>query len=215
MPIRHTVRRGECFTSIAVRYGFKDYHALYDHPDNAALVENRPNPNVLCPGDIVVVPDLEQRELTLAVDQAHTVKVHRPKKELRVVFKDNEGKPLKGEAYVFSVPGRDPVENSTDGSGMLKEPVPLGAGVATVTIKGRTLHLSLGALTPIRETPDDGVQGAQARLANLGYNAGALDGALGRRTRAAIAVFQHDHDENIDGALSDALRDRLLNEHGA
>src|SRR5262245_20645443 len=94
MPIRHTVQRGERLTAIAYRYGFKDHAAIYEHPDNSDLKQSRPNPNVLAAGDVWVIPDREPRELDLAVDRSHRVKVHRPKKELRIAFKDAAGEPV-------------------------------------------------------------------------------------------------------------------------
>ncbi len=216
MPIRHTVRSGECMTTIAFRYGFKDYHAIYDHPDNAELKQNRPNPNVLAPGDVVVVPDREMRTLSLAVDSEHRVKVHRPKKELRIVFKNAEGEPLKSEPYTFQAGTHDPVEGTTDGSGTLKEPVPIGTTRALVTIQGRTLRLSLGALAPLKATPDEGANGVRARLRNLGYNAGqASRSGIDRTTRTAIAIFQHDEGGTVDGALTDELRTQLSDQHGS
>ena len=77
MPI-HVVKPGECFTRIAERYGFSDYKALYDHPDNADLKKKRPNPNVLHPGDRIVVPDKEEK----IIEGLATGKIHRFKWKL-------------------------------------------------------------------------------------------------------------------------------------
>src|SRR5690349_20135792 len=141
MPIRQTVQSGECLTTIAFRHGFKDHHAIYDHGDNAELKENRPNPNVLAAGDVWVIPDIEPRELDLAVDKSHKVKVHRPKKELRIAFKSPAGEALASEAYTFEIAGGEPKDGTTDGDGMLKEMVPIGTTRATLTIQGRELQL--------------------------------------------------------------------------
>lgn len=37
----HTVQQGECFSSLASKYGFKDYRSIYDHSENAELKEKR------------------------------------------------------------------------------------------------------------------------------------------------------------------------------
>lgn len=55
--MEHVVRQGECLSAIAKRYGFASYRIIYDHPDNAELRRARPNPNLLFPGDVIVIPD--------------------------------------------------------------------------------------------------------------------------------------------------------------
>ncbi len=67
-----------------------------------------------------------------------------------------------------------------------KEPAPVRGDVPVTW----TLHI--GRLDPIREkAPDDAcVEGMQQRLNNLCLNTGIVDGVLGVRTKAALAVFQ-------------------------
>lgn len=62
------------------------------------------------------------------------------------------------------------------------------------------------------QTPDRGpsyarseVREAQRLLNGLGYDAGPVDGAFGRRTREAIVAFQQDESMPVDGAISAAL----------
>lgn len=55
MP-EHTVKAGECLSSIAASYGFRDYRTICDHPSNAAFRAKRPNPNLIYPGDVVMIP---------------------------------------------------------------------------------------------------------------------------------------------------------------
>ena len=45
----------------------------------------------------------------------------------------------------------------------------------------------------------DTVKGVQARLSNLGYDPGPIDGIVGPRTRAAVRRFQQEHDLKVDG----------------
>lgn len=45
----------------------------------------------------------------------------------------------------------------------------------------------------------------QARLARAGYYRGAIDGAIGPRTRYAIERYERDHGLRIDGAISGPL----------
>jgi hypothetical protein len=64
--ISHVVAPGECLASIAEHYGFADPAVIYNHPENAALRRERPDPNVLLAGDVVAIPDRKLRELRAA-----------------------------------------------------------------------------------------------------------------------------------------------------
>jgi nucleoid-associated protein YgaU len=57
MPIRHFVQQGECLSRIARRYGVREWRVVWDSPENEQLRAKRQNPNVLYPGDVVVIPD--------------------------------------------------------------------------------------------------------------------------------------------------------------
>jgi len=213
MPI-HVVRQGECFTKIAARYGFGDYRVLYDHPDNAELKKKRTNPNVLEPGDRIVIPDKDvKQEEGLGTGRFHRFRLRRPKKELRLKFERGDGQPLAGEAFVLEVGGQK-IEGKTDGDGKIEEKVAVDEGSAKLTIAGRILHLELGHLNPL-DAADGGISGAQGRLANLGYNVGPRDGVLGKRTKQALALFQHDMKLEVTGELDDATKKKLEQEHGS
>ena len=49
----------------------------------------------------------------------------------------------------------------------------------------------------------------QEALTALGYDAGAADGAIGPRTRAAVRAFQADSGLGVDGQVSEPLLRRL------
>lgn len=53
----------------------------------------------------------------------------------------------------------------------------------------------------------------QSALNYFGYNVGAVDGSIGRKTRAGISNYQSDMGYSIDGRLDDAERSFLLNSH--
>ena len=67
----YTVQQGECLSSIARKCGFPDYATLYRDPENAAFRKKRPNPNVICPGDVLFIPDRAVKEIPSATDQQH------------------------------------------------------------------------------------------------------------------------------------------------
>src|SRR5690348_4555483 len=57
MSKNYIVRPGDTLGKIAARHGFKDYREIYDHPANAGFKAKRPDPNLIYPGDVIVIPD--------------------------------------------------------------------------------------------------------------------------------------------------------------
>ncbi|MBN1207998.1 MAG: peptidoglycan-binding protein [Myxococcaceae bacterium] len=214
MP-KHVVRPGECLTTIARQYGFLDYRTVYEHPDNEALRQKRPNPNILFPGDVVAIPERKAKSVSVSTGQVHRFQIVVPKKELSLQLQDHKGEPLANEPYVLEVDGEPPTEGKqTDGDGKLKERVPLARAGATLTIRGRTMRLRFGALNPLRDCPKDDVSGLQGRLRNLGYNPGPADGILGPQTRAALAVFQVDEGLDMTGEPDEQTLGKLEERYG-
>lgn len=214
MPITHVVAQGDCFSKIAKRYGFADYKVIYDHPDNAELKKKRPNPNVLRPGDSIQIPDLALKQVDAAAGKTHRFKVKLAEKALRLALNGADGKPLAGVDYELDLGEKKPRKGTTDGDGKLEEPIPHDCTSAALTIEDRVLVLNLGHLNPVAKANDAECSGAQGRLKNLGYDPGPADGKYGTRTRAALAVFQADHDLSITGKLDDATLDKLEKVHG-
>lgn len=214
MPLRHVVQQGECLATIARRFGFASYKKLYDDPANAALKKLRPNPNVLRPGDVVMIPDKAPKEVDAATGTTHRFRVKVPAKELRLVLRDHGGDPIADTPYELSV-GDEVRTGTTDGKGKLKEAIPDGIAEAELVLLGRALTLRLGHLDPLDGAKDKKhVAGLQGRLKNLGYDTGPADGRLGRRTRAAIAMFQADHGLEVDGEPGDGTLAKLEESHG-
>ena len=210
MPI-HVVTQGECFASIVRKYGFSEWKTIYDAQD-ADFKEKRPNPNVIFPGDRIVVPDLKKKEAACPTDQTHKFKVKRPKTKLRVRFKDLAMQGISGTKYKLSVEGEE-FEGTTNSDGILDHPVPSDARTAHLTIFSddgplMTLTLRLGDLDPESE-----VSGAQARLRHLGYDCGPIDGKLERLTEGALRTFQKKNELHTSGVLDDATRDKLRGLH--
>jgi hypothetical protein len=55
MSIQYSVQRGDTLSAIARRHGIT-WQQLYNHPDNAEFRRKRPNPNLIFPGDVVMIP---------------------------------------------------------------------------------------------------------------------------------------------------------------
>lgn len=213
MPRVHVVKQGECLSEIARRYGFGDPLAVYQASENEALRKKRPDPNVLHPGDEVVIPDPKKKDVTLATSQVHKIVVKLPRRRLRIKLQDSAGEPLANMPYKLVV-GAFTVEARTDGDGLLDQEIPSGEAEGRL-LYGRSEHrLQIGALNPLADTDDDGVTGVQARLSNLGYDPGAVDGVLGPRTAEAIEAFQRAHQLEATGKIDDQLLSALKDEHG-
>ncbi len=215
MPIQITVRQGDCLTKIAARFGFADYRVIYNHPDNAEFKKRRPNPDVIFPGDVLVIPDKEDKSVAVPTGGKHRFQVKRPpKRVLRIAFRTSEDQPLAGAGYTLSF-GDQEIEGETDGDGVLEAEVPHDLDRATLLIDGAEHDLQVGSLNPITSAPDGGVSGAKARLANLGYDAPPVDGKMDVATAAALAAFQRDHGLDPSGDLDDATRKKLQSVHGS
>lgn len=214
MAHTHVVVQGDCFSKIAMQYGFTDYKTLYDHPDNAELKQKRPNPNVLRPGDRIKIPEREFKKIEVATGKRHRFKLKLSKKALRLVLQAHDRTPLSGVAYKLDIGGPEPREGFTDDDGKLEEMIPADVTSAILSIDDRVLMLNLGHLNPLAEVRDGDFAGVQGRLKNLGYDPGPADGKYGPRTRAAIALFQADEDLDITGEADDTTLATLESVYG-
>jgi hypothetical protein len=214
VPIVHVVRPGECLSSIAKQHGFRDYRIVYDHPDNASLKAKRRNPNILHPGDEVVIPDKELKEVPVATTALHRFVVKSHAKVLRLRLLAHGHEPVADQPFELEVDHRV-IRGRTDGQGGVEQPLPIGVREGLLRVAGRTLRLRLGALNPLRDTADEGVTGAQARLHNLGFDAGASDGIAGVRTRAALGILQAEERLPITAQLDAATVSALERRYGS
>jgi hypothetical protein len=89
--------------------------------------------------------------------------------------------------------------------------VPASVEEADVEIAalGLELRLRCGRIDPI-----DTVTGFQTRLNNLGFRAGAVDGLLGPRTRAAIRRFQESLTIKVTGEMDAQTSHKLVQAYG-
>ena len=58
MGTRYTVQPGDTLSRIAARHGLPSWRMVYNSPDNADFRRRRPNPNLIQPGDVLILPDL-------------------------------------------------------------------------------------------------------------------------------------------------------------
>ncbi len=57
MSTPYTVKEGDWLSKIAAAHGLASWQDLYYHPDNAAFRAKRPNPDLIYPGDVVMIPN--------------------------------------------------------------------------------------------------------------------------------------------------------------
>jgi hypothetical protein len=208
MP-EHTVRQGDCIFSIAESHGF-NWETIWNHARNAELKQNRTDPNVLNPGDVVFIPEKEEKAASCVTAQRHRFRRKRRASVLRLrLMADDE--PRANEPYTLEIEG-NLISGTTDHDGVLEQPI------SPTARRGRILVgeaqdeylLNLGHVDPITE-----ISGVQGRLNNLGFDCGRVDGFLGPRTETAISNFQIKHDLEASGTPDEPTRNRIVREHGS
>ncbi|TVQ62671.1 MAG: peptidoglycan-binding protein [Phycisphaerales bacterium] len=198
-----TVTKDDDMSSIADATGFF-WSTLWDHPDNAALKDKRKNPNVLAPGDEVVIPELRKKTKPAAAEQKHRFRRLGVPAIISIKLMDG-GEPRANLDYVFEVEG-ETIKGKTNADGEVEIKIPPDAKEGVLTLGGQEVHVvSIGGLDPVEET-----RGVQQRLANLGYDAYPFTGTLDTKTRRALMNFQSDHKLTVSGRPDDATRAKLL-----
>jgi hypothetical protein len=109
---------------------------------------------------------------------------------------------------------------TTDAKGTVEQKIPIQAGDGKLIFNklGLEVPIKVGHLDPICNHDDQAmvISGIQARLNNLGYFCGQVDGILGPRTKSALASFQQAvlGRDDPDGEPDQETRDQLLSLHG-
>lgn len=212
----HIVSQGEHLPSIAKRYGFSDWKTIYDHPKNKDLKDKRPNPNILYPGDQVFIPKKEFKQSDIQSGKKFTIKMKSLVAKLAIVMKKEDEKPFANVKYKIKI-GERTTNGSTDGDGKITMEVDpdvtdidltllLDEKDPEATVRRR---LKVGYLDPIDE-----ITGMQARLNNLGYQAGSIPDANDPRFRSAVEEFQCDHKLKVDGVCGPKTQAKLKEVHG-
>lgn len=223
----YEVQQGDNLTLIALQFGFADHHAIYDHPKNADFKKRRPDPDILHPGDRIFIPPLTDREETRSSDALHRFVKKTPTKTLRIRVQDADGTALEGVDYtlILEATGNGPnvkgsdrlsLKGQTKDGGLIEREVPVNISKGTLQVGEVTWNLAIGDLNPHQKTPDLGTSGIQARLRNLGFDPGLIDGKMGPHTEAAILAFQRKHPPlTADGICGPKTTARLVEEHGS
>jgi hypothetical protein len=206
----HTCERSDSMPKIAAEYGFSDYRTIWELPENAALRERRPNPNVLTAGDKVFIPDKQDKSVTAATGAKHSYTLKGKPERLRIKLLDATGAPLASARVQLTVDGK-PSTVTTDGDGVLDQVVPPGAPEAVLeSDRLARLVVHIGDLDPVELS-----SGLMMRLFNLGYLPGIDERDVDEHElRFGIQLFQADHQLSIDGDNTAALQAKVKDVHG-
>jgi len=185
MPKTHTVVQGDCIDKIAYEYGFSP-ETIWNHPDNAKLRELR-DPNVLLPGDVVVIPDLRQKTVGSPTGQRNRF-VRRGVSSRFVVTLDFGERSTANLKYLLDIDnGTALYQGTLDRSGRIDHWMPPASRHAKLTVGEEVFEFDLGHLDPVEVR-----QGVVERLRGLGY---LEDGGevSDKRLTAALRHFQQDN----------------------
>src|SRR5262245_37898351 len=101
----YVVREGDDGISIAARFGFRDFEAIWNLPENEPLKKKRKDHDLPFPGDVVHVPERTPKTESASAKTVNKSRVTRPKRQLHVNVVERDGKPAANAAYELSVGG--------------------------------------------------------------------------------------------------------------
>jgi Putative peptidoglycan binding domain len=204
---RHEVRQGEVVASIAgTEKAFPRWETIWEAADNAELRSRRDSPNILNPGDVLLIPEPEIKTEHLDTGKVHRFRVHRSPLWLRIRAVGMDDEPLADEDYELQLPN-DVRTGTTDGEGLLEEKIAVDIKSATLRVSGHEFSLRIGHLDPF--DTDSGIRG---RLVNLGWYPEDGDDAL--YLASAVEEFQKDEGLKVDGIAGPRTQDKLKKTHG-
>lgn len=219
MSTFHTVVQGEHLSGIAKKYGFSSYKTIWDHGQNAELKKERQNPNVIFPGDRLFIPDKDMKEVSKNTEKRHPFKLKTEKLKLRLVLEDMYEKPIANAKVELRTDSGD-FKLTTNGQGKIEQDIKPTDEQAFLTIKDPQtpindilIPINIGDLDPV-----DKISGQKARLNNLGYFAGPLEGKSEEENKtmflSAVEEFQCDHGLVVDGKCGPNTQAKLKQAHG-
>jgi hypothetical protein len=225
MP-EYKVNPGDCISSIAESHGLF-WEKVWNHPKNARLKEQRQDPNILCPGDVIFVPEKEKKEESGATEQKHRFRKKGTPAKLRVrILQEVSGeqqetnrngqpydpRPRANIPYVLDIDG-NLTNGKTDAEGWIEHSIPPNAKQARLIMEPGTpneviMPFRLGHLDPVSE-----ISGIQHRLNNMGFPCGPANGVLNSDTQDALRRFQEKNGLQPTGEINDATRAKLAEIH--
>ena len=206
----HKVKQGDCFSSITKQYGFHDPEVIYSDPANSSLKAKRKNMHLLKKGDVVKIPDKVPKKETCPCDAKSKFKAKGFITQLKIIVEDFSGNAFSGMDYTLDLEGTI-YEGKTTSAGLVEQKIDAQAMQGTITIwldnKKKNLikwPLKIGSLDP-----HDDNAGVQARLNNLGYSCGKVDGRIDKQTKQTLKVFKANNGLADDDVLDDTTKNKI------
>lgn len=193
-------------STIAAQHGFGSAAALYEHPDNEQIRAIRPNPDILWPGDEVVIPESAGRRQRIRMDARHVFVRVQP----RVFLRLRVPRELQASFSIELEDHDDTFEGAVQ-DGLIDVEIPITARNGRLVLTDgegdviEAIHLRIGDLDPV-----DCVTGIQSRLRRLGYDCGDEVGEFGPATRRSIAAFQRNNGLSDSGELDTPTQTKLI-----
>ena len=208
--MQHTIKKGECLAVLAKTHRMS-VDKIWNDGKNADLKKLREHPHLVMEGDTVEVPEAETKEVNTPHTKKHKFRISSFPAHLRIKI-IRFGEPVKNAEFELTC-GDEAISGKTDGEGVRDEKILATETTGHVKIKfddgDDEFDVEIGDLAPAGE-----VVGLQARLANLGYEPGAVDGALGPLTKRALVIFQEDYELEATGEPDQPTEDKLVELHG-
>jgi hypothetical protein len=157
----YVICQGDYLLSLAYRFSF-DADAVWNDPKNADVKQARKDPNMLCPGDILYIPETKPTKYALAVGATNSFVANPTLVPVTVTFAD--------AAFASQACTIQELTNlgalATDAAGALTCSVP-------VTLEAATIHFTKLDMTHVLKIghldPPDTLFGVYQRLQNLGF----------------------------------------------
>jgi hypothetical protein len=243
MPEDYKVRPGDCITSLAYERGLV-WQKVWNHPKNAPLQAKRKDPNILQPGDVVHLPDKDQRYESGATEQRHRFRRKDVPARLRLRIMEDElpeSLPQHQPETQFSrhFTGEDPdtsgthersqpranipyvleidgklSNGETNADGMVECDIPPNARRGRLLLEPGTLREMALDLNLGYLDPIAELSGIRQRLRNLGFDSRGGANAITLDLEVSLRSYQESRGLQVTGQPDEATRTQLEQEHG-
>lgn len=206
----YIVQASETVQSILYRErGVIDMDATINAAENELLFAMRA-PHMLVMGDKLVLPvegSRGQKQVAVAIGETPQLHLWGSSRRLHLDLQHG-GQSLGAIPYTLLFGGMQ-VDGFLNDQGVLDTPIPWGTSETELIVMGRRRLLIVGGLEPVHT-----LRGVQARLNNIGFYAGPVDGLWGSQTRRAVRRFQAAGSLQVDGLVGPKTREALLEAYG-
>jgi type VI secretion system secreted protein VgrG len=204
----YVIRTGDHLSKLAAQRGF-DPDAVWNSGKNADLRKKRPDPHILCSGDVIYIPSPKFHFYPCNVGATNSFTLQRRLVTTSLTLAQN-GKPIANASCTVHIPL--PTKLTTDGDGKITFDAPASQEYVLVEVADPRIvrRMRIGHLDPIDEP-----SGLVQRLRNGGYMPRAPQGTPDAGVLAkALSAFQTANGLAVTGQFDDATRAKLESVHG-